>query len=74
MSDWVTVCTVQGELKASIVKGRLESEGIPVQMDYEAFGKVVGLSVDGIGAMRILVPSSFEGKAKEILKEAGDLD
>jgi hypothetical protein len=74
MANWVKICTVQGGTKAAIIRGRLESEGIPVDVEYEAFGKVAGISVDGIGAVRISVPEEFVQKAEEILKEAGEPD
>jgi hypothetical protein len=72
MAKWVIVITVQGETKAAIIKGRLETEGIPVEIDYEAIGKVAAISVDGIGAVRISVPEEFAERAKEILMDAGE--
>jgi hypothetical protein len=74
MAKWVNICTVQGGTKAAIIRGRLEAEGIPVDIDYEAIGKVAGISVDGIGAVRISVPEEFVRKAEEILREAGEVD
>ena len=74
MSDWIRVLTVQGNTKASVIKGRFESEGIPVNVEYEAIGKVAAISVDGIGAVRISVPKEFEERAREILREAGEIE
>ena len=75
--DLVVVHIAQGELEASIIKSHLESEGIPVMLQYESVGRVFGLTVDGLGEIRILVPQALVERAKEVIKprefgEAGD--
>ena len=67
-SDLVVIQTVQGELIAQVMKTHLESEGIPVLLQHESLGTVYGLTVDGLGAVRILVPQEFAEEAKQILK------
>jgi len=67
----VVVCTAQGDAAAAIVKGRLESEGIPVLLSYESVGGILGVIVDGIGEVRIMVPEPFAGDAKRVLEETG---
>ena len=67
----------QGELEASVIKSHLECEGIPVMLQYESVGRVFGLTVDGLGEIRILVPQELAERAKEIIKprevgETGD--
>jgi hypothetical protein len=62
----VTVCTVR-YMEAQIMKGRLESEGIPVLLSYESAGLVYGLTVDGLGEVKIMVPKHLAEEAKEIL-------
>ena len=62
----VTVRTTN-YLEAQIVKGRLESEGIPVLLSYESAGLVYGITVDGLGAVKIMVPGNLADEAKEIL-------
>ena len=74
---FVVAHIAQGELEASIIKSHLESEGIPVILQYESVGRVFGLTVDGLGEIRILVPQGLVERAKEIIKpretgEAGD--
>jgi len=66
----VTVCTTK-YMEAQIIKGRLESEGIPVLLSYESAGLVYGITVDGLGEVKIMVPKRLEKEAKEIL-EAGE--
>jgi len=62
----VTVCTAK-YMEAQIIKGRLESEGIPVLLSYESAGLVYGITIDGLGEVKIMVPKRLEKEAKEIL-------
>lgn len=66
--DLVVVHVAQGELEANVMKSHLESEGIPVLLKYEAIGRVIGLTIDGLGEVRILVPKEFAEQAREIIK------
>lgn len=75
----VVVHIAQGELEANVIKSHLESEGIPVMLQYESAGRVFGLTVDGLGEVRIKVPQGLAERAKEIIKpreigEASDED
>jgi hypothetical protein len=68
---------VARQIEAQIIKGRLESEGIPVLLAYESAGLIYGLTVDGMGEVRIMVPKSLAEQAKEILEmgnESGTAD
>ena len=62
------ILTVQGELTAGVIKSHLESEGIPVILQYESAGKVFGLTVDGLGEVKILVPVGLAEEAKRIIR------
>jgi len=62
----VTVCTTR-YMEAQIIKGRLESEGIPVLLSYESAGLVYGLTIDGLGEVKVMVPKRLAKEAKEIL-------
>lgn len=64
----VVVSTVQGQLAANIIKGHLESEGIPVVLRYESAGQVLGIFVDGLGEVKILVPQEFAEAAARIIE------
>ena len=55
------------QMEAQIIKGRLESEGIPVLLSYESAGLICGLTVDGLGEVKIMVPQHLAEEAKEIL-------
>ena len=62
----VTVRTAK-YMEAQIIKGRLESEGIPVLLIYESAGLIYGITVDGLGEVKIMVPKHLAEEAKEIL-------
>jgi hypothetical protein len=57
-------------MEAQIIKGRLESEGIPVLLSYESAGLIYGLTIDGLGEVRIMVPEHLAGEARDILERA----
>ena len=57
-----------GMLQAEVVKGQLETAGIPVMLDYESLGRVFGLTVDGLGEVRVLVPDEQAEDARQLLK------
>ena len=63
----VTVRTAK-YMEAQIIKGRLESEGIPVLLSYESAGLVYGITIDGLGEVKIMVPRRLAEEAKEILE------
>ncbi len=64
----VEICAVQGELAANVMKSHLESEGIPVLLEYESAGIVYGLTVDGLGQVRVLVPQELAEDARRIIE------
>ncbi len=58
---------VTTQMEAQIIKGRLESEGIPVLLKYESAGLVYGIMVDGLGEVKVMVPKRLAEEAREIL-------
>lgn len=56
--DWIVAYRAWGKIEAEIVKGRLESAGIPVLLDYESAGQAIGVIIDGLGEVRVLVPKA----------------
>ena len=65
----VAVCTSR-YMEAQIIKGRLESEGIPALLSYESAGLIYGITIDGLGEVKIMVPEYLEEEAKGILAAA----
>ena len=66
---WVKVYVAQGLTEAYIVKGLLEFNGIPVDLDYEAVGPLLGITMDGLGEVRVLVPREWENRAIKLIQE-----
>lgn len=65
----VVVYVSQGPLAAEVVRSKLQSEGIPAMLRYPSVGRVLGLTVDGLGRVEVLVPAAFEERAREALAE-----
>ncbi len=63
---------VWGMLQAQVLKGRLESAGIPVLLDYESAGPAYGIVIDGLGEVRVMVPAQCVQDAELLLAEAPD--
>jgi|GEM_PF-729951 len=70
MAEVIPVCVyvAYGQLEANVVKTRLESEGIPVILQYESLGIVFGVTADGLGQVKVMVPQSLEADARAILE------
>jgi hypothetical protein len=65
--ELVEVWRCQGWDLAQIYKSKLEAAEIPVLLKYESAGLVFGLTVDGLGQVRILVPEEYAAEAEELL-------
>jgi hypothetical protein len=70
----VEVCVTSGLLQAEIIKGKLESNGIPVLLQYESLGPVMGLTLDGLGQVRLLVREEQVESARALLEETAEAD
>ena len=71
---WKVAHISSGMINANIVAGRLETDGIPVKLRYEAVGVIYGLTLDGLGEVRVMVPSSYLKRAREALAESYEED
>ena len=70
MEELEVVYTAYGQLQAHVIKGRLESEGIPVLLRYDSGSTVFALTVDGLGKVEIWVPRPLAQRARELLEGA----
>lgn len=68
-SDLKELLAVEGSMEAEIIKSKLESFSIPVLMQYESAGRIFGITMNGLGKVRIMVPESFLEEARKILAE-----
>lgn len=65
----VEVCVTSGLLQAEVIKGKLEANDIPVLLQYESLGPVMGLTVDGLGQVQVLVPEDKADTARALIEE-----
>jgi hypothetical protein len=65
------VCVEHGLLRAQVIKTKLESAGIPVLLKYESIGPIYGITVDGLGEVRILVPARCADEARDLITVDG---
>ena len=63
------VCITHGLLPAQVIKTKLETADIPVLLDYESLGPIMGITVDGLGEVRILVPDERADEARALIEE-----
>jgi len=63
---WVVV-TESEYFRAQIIKTKLESENIPVRLQRETIGLLYGITFDGLGGVKILVPKEYQQKAEVII-------
>lgn len=74
VATWVTIAENLNPGEAIVIKGRLESEAIPVVLQQEAVGSVLGLTVGPLGSAKISVPEPLADRALSILAETFDTD
>jgi hypothetical protein len=68
--QWVVVETVAGMLRAEILRGLLEAQGLTVFLSQEGVGhSVYGLTVGRLGAVDVLVPAGQAEQAQAILEQ-----
>jgi hypothetical protein len=72
--SFTTVYIANGPAEAHIIKGRLETEGIPAIFRYESAGLVYGITIDGLGQVEVQVPSPLAENARQILNSQEDGD
>ena len=68
----VEVYTATGEAEAQIIRGLLESQGIPSLLRSPAAPSVHPFTVDGMGQVRIMVPRSMAEQAMKLIRRKED--
>jgi hypothetical protein len=63
----VDVYAASGEAEAHVIKGKLESNGIPCILRSDAAGSVHVFTVDGMGEVKVSVTESMADEARKIL-------
>lgn len=70
-SELTVVHVAHGLLRAQVIKGKLESADIPVLLKYESAGPIYGITIDGLGEVRVLVPARFAEEARALIEVEG---
>ena len=71
-SELTVIQVEHGLLRAQVIKAKLEEAGIPVLLKYESVGPVIGITVDGLGEVRILVPARCADEARALIEVKGE--
>ncbi|MFQ5594190.1 MAG: putative signal transducing protein [Anaerolineae bacterium] len=72
-SPYMTVYVAGSLPEAHVIKGKLETEDIPVVLRYESGATVFGLVGGGLGSVEVQVPRPLEDRARTLLQEAQSL-
>lgn len=70
----VVVWRATNQMEAEVVKGRLESEGIPAIIRGEALGAIYGLTSGTLAETSVLVPAPLAEQAEALLYGEADLE
>ena len=65
--DLVCVATVQGEVPAQVIRSLLEASGIDSMLQGEAIRLTHGLTVNGLGEVKVMVRAEDEASARELI-------
>jgi hypothetical protein len=68
-TDLKELIAVEGCMEADIIKSKLESFQIPVLLKFESAGHIFGITMNGLGKVKIMVPEAFLSEARKILAE-----
>lgn len=74
MKDWITVLTLTYPHEAHLVKGKLESEGIEVQLIDEMTVQVHNFYSNAIGGIKLSVRKADFQRARQILIDHGYIE
>jgi hypothetical protein len=67
-TTWVEIASTGTEDEAVLVRGFLDAEGIPAQIENVKF-KMEPINFGTMGEIRIYVPGEHEARAQELLRE-----
>lgn len=58
---------VDGLMEAEIIHAKLESFGIPSMLKFESVGRLLAISMNGLGKVRVMVPPDRLEEARELI-------
>ena len=62
------VFTANGEMEAHAIRSALEAAGIPAELKMEAAQRLFAVTVDGLGAVRVMVPADRLEEARSVIE------
>lgn len=68
-AELVEVYATQGHPRAHVIKSKLEAAGIPSILSYDSASLLFGITVDGLGQVRVLVRPEDAEEARRLLAE-----
>jgi hypothetical protein len=71
-TELMELMVVDGMMEAEIIKSKLETFEIPCMLKFEAVGRLLGITSDGLGKVQVMIPPGYLEKAKEILNRDTD--
>ncbi len=69
----IEVYKAKGELEAQVIKGLLESYGIPCLLQSHAASSVHSFVFDGMGEVRVLVSEKVADEARKLIMANGNV-
>lgn len=66
-SDLKKLTVIEGMVEAEIIKSKLASFDIPCVMQFESAGRLYGITMNGLGKVKIMVNAEDFKRAKEII-------
>ena len=66
------VTVVEGMVEAEIIKSKLVSNGIPCFLKFESAGRLFGITMDGLGEVKIMVPPEHHQEALKHISRKSD--
>ena len=60
--------TANGEMEAQAIRSVLEAAGIPAYLKMEAAQRLFAVTVDGLGAVRVMVPADRIEEARSVVE------
>ncbi|MCK4766488.1 MAG: DUF2007 domain-containing protein [Candidatus Aminicenantes bacterium] len=58
---------IEGMVEAEIIKSKLDSFDIPCLLQFESAGRLYGITMNGLGKVKIMVNAGDYEKARELL-------
>jgi hypothetical protein len=69
----IEIYKAKGDLEAQVIKGMLESYGIPCLLQSHAASSVHTFAIDGMGEVRILVSERAADEARRLIETSSNV-